>query len=177
MATKKRSPNAKLPVVQDRCTGQCCTAFTLPYSPDEMKAKYEAWIRKPADQLRMSQDETLLQGRESVPEDVHLVYPMLVHLGEHVTSPVRGISMLNKWKHSDRPTHWYTCKHFDKGTKNCTIYDHRPQMCREYPYGNKCEYKGCSWSEHAAKKEPKPKHMKLKSDNYDGLGLISKRKA
>jgi Fe-S-cluster containining protein len=37
-----------------------------------------------------------------------------------------------------------TCRHFD-GT-NCTRYEERPAMCRDYPYGKQCEFKGCTFS-------------------------------
>lgn len=38
--------------------------------------------------------------------------------------------------------HVYTCRHFDEGTRLCAIYEQRPEMCRDYPYGNDggCEY-------------------------------------
>lgn len=37
----------------------------------------------------------------------------------------------------------YTCKHFDG--ESCTNYDNRPNMCRKYPYYNRCNYAGCTW--------------------------------
>ena len=36
----------------------------------------------------------------------------------------------------------YTCKNFDPVTKNCTAYETRPEMCRDYPYGNPPHSKG-----------------------------------
>jgi len=43
----------------------------------------------------------------------------------------------------------YTCRHFDPATKNCTAYNERPDMCRNYPYSGakedgSCKYKGCT---------------------------------
>lgn len=38
---------------------------------------------------------------------------------------------------------YYTCKHYDKENKLCTVYDQRPQLCRHHGVGNKCEYQGC----------------------------------
>jgi len=38
-----------------------------------------------------------------------------------------------------------TCRHFDG--KNCTVYDQRPQMCRDYPYGKPCTIEGCTRKE------------------------------
>ena len=38
----------------------------------------------------------------------------------------------------------YTCRNFDDETRLCTIYDKRPEMCRDYPYANECEFQcGC----------------------------------
>ena len=34
----------------------------------------------------------------------------------------------------------YMCRNFDEATGLCTIYDQRPQMCRDYPYARGCEY-------------------------------------
>lgn len=45
---------------------------------------------------------------------------------------------------------WYTCKFFkqhEDGTGDCTIYERRPKMCRDYPgysQGNSCSFKGCT---------------------------------
>lgn len=38
----------------------------------------------------------------------------------------------------------YTCKYFNKESGNCANYENRPNMCRDYPYGNKCKYRGCT---------------------------------
>jgi Fe-S-cluster containining protein len=42
----------------------------------------------------------------------------------------------------DAEGHLYTCRHFDDATRLCTIYEQRPEMCRDYPYacGGGCEY-------------------------------------
>ena len=44
----------------------------------------------------------------------------------------------------------YKCGYFvrgDDGLGNCTAYDHRPWMCREYPYGKPAqEFADCSWN-------------------------------
>lgn len=36
----------------------------------------------------------------------------------------------------------WTCRHWDRKSKLCHIYSSRPAMCREYPYGGKCEHCG-----------------------------------
>lgn len=32
------------------------------------------------------------------------------------------------------------CRFFDTTERRCTIYEARPNVCRKYPYGNKCGY-------------------------------------
>ncbi len=32
------------------------------------------------------------------------------------------------------------CKLFDREKRQCTVYAARPQVCRKYPYGNRCGY-------------------------------------
>lgn len=42
----------------------------------------------------------------------------------------------------------YTCRHHDAETGDCRIYDDRPRMCRDYPYGKSFEHSECTgpWS-------------------------------
>ncbi len=59
-------------------------------------------------------------------EDAHILWPILVFQYETETG----------WH--------YTCRAWDKKTGECTIYEDRPQMCRDY--GTKkqpCEFEGC----------------------------------
>ena len=50
----------------------------------------------------------------------------------------------------------YSCKHWNRETRNCMDYENRPSMCRRFPYGTPCPYiaKGCTWTdaEQATKK-------------------------
>lgn len=39
--------------------------------------------------------------------------------------------------------HHYTCRYFDRETRDCTIYEQRPDMCRDHPYNRPCTFKGC----------------------------------
>jgi Fe-S-cluster containining protein len=36
---------------------------------------------------------------------------------------------------------YFTCRHWDRATRRCGIYEHRPHMCRIYPTGS-CDH-GC----------------------------------
>ena len=48
---------------------------------------------------------------------------------------------------------YFTCKKYDPETKSCTDYENRPNMCRNYPSGNRCEYKNCCWDKVNGKEE------------------------
>lgn len=46
----------------------------------------------------------------------------------------------------DDDDRWYcTCRHFDG--RDCTAYESRPPMCKDYPYGRSCTYDGCTLKE------------------------------
>ncbi len=34
------------------------------------------------------------------------------------------------------------CRLFDRETRRCTVYEARPRVCRQYPFGNTCGYYG-----------------------------------
>jgi Fe-S-cluster containining protein len=43
----------------------------------------------------------------------------------------------------------YRCKHFTRdadGLGVCTVYDHRPRMCANFPYGEPATFAGCAWN-------------------------------
>jgi len=102
-----------------KCGGACCRRFTLPYPPEQLKEKYLAWYRRDYE-------------RETIPQDIHLIYPMVTYLGFMRSEP-----------YQQNELHWYTCKHLDEETSLCKIYEIRPKMCREFPYESKCPYSGC----------------------------------
>lgn len=121
-----------LPVVQEqpeaRCTGHCCEHFTMPQSPERLWEMYEEWHKQQRGDRLLPYDN-----------DIHMIAPMVIHLGEVTHDPIDGQPYLGgKVKHN------YTCKHFDKTTRNCGIYEHRPKMCRDYPDGYTCRYEGCT---------------------------------
>ena len=42
-------------------------------------------------------------------------------------------------------TSWYTCKNFNKETRNCDDYENRPNMCKDHPHAFEgCNYKACT---------------------------------
>ena len=140
-----------MPKVTNRCTGHCCRSFYLPYSPKELEAKYRLWQGSSATRFVKN---GLKDNRGAVPEDIWLIYPMVEYLG--MKQPFKKVNPSNDalLGRSDRG-HYYSCKHFDDKAKKCTIYEIRPRICRDYPYGSKCEYEGCTWKKVRAMKETK----------------------
>jgi Fe-S-cluster containining protein len=64
-------------------------------------------------------------GQESLIPDVLTIAPMLVPLG------------------SFRGQELFSCRHLSS-EGNCTIYETRPRMCREFPGPNPCPYRNCA---------------------------------
>lgn len=124
----------------DSCNGDCCEAFCLNLSTDEIWRAYDAWFE--GKKVWVTDD-----GKKLKPmTDIHLVAPMLRSLGKHLVNPVSGDTF-------NYPRELYTCTHFDRETRRCAIYEHRPHMCREYPGHKRCEYPGCTWKRESGTKE------------------------
>lgn len=104
---------------EDRCTGHCCEMFTLPFGPDELTARCA------------SEDRKLVDGE--------IIRDMVVYLGPTDKHPGDGTPL-------GRTVYLYTCRHFDRERHDCRIYETRPRMCREYPYGKRCLYPACTWA-------------------------------
>lgn len=156
-------------VENKRCTGHCCKAFTLPFSPNELKRNLEA-IDKGKTQFKR---DSGLMRHTCENKDIRYITDMVIFKGLRQKIPQSG-KLLSKHMdfesfkkaYGDNPTtfqekldeyarvvkgdkvylHVYTCKHFDKKAGNCTAYESRPAMCSNYPYNRKCEYKQCTSS-------------------------------
>ncbi len=155
-----------------RCTGHCCETFTLPFSPDELETAYHRWKNGSNRSTPIT-----IGGNEktqTIFDQIYLIAPMVKYLG-FSRSPIKAVN-----KADGRPTarHYYTCKHYDKKSRKCTIYEMRPQMCREYPYGRSCNYAACTWTKRKEKKEtPKARKARLKVLNDPGGEYAEKEKA
>lgn len=99
-----------------RCTGHCCSAFPLPFSPTEIC------------------EMVLNNGSLPAPDGGML----LMQDGEQISRMVIPLGY-----QTDNGKHVYTCRNLDE-LGNCRIYDERPRMCSDYPYGNECEIEGCT---------------------------------
>ena len=99
-----------------RCNGFCCREFFLPL-------QYE--------QIQQRANET------PTPENRQIA-DMLIPI---TRARYTGISD-NILHETPGPT--YTCKHH-LPNGDCGIYENRPKMCRNYPYGQPCPYIGCTY--------------------------------
>ncbi len=131
----------------NRCTGHCCRSFYLPFSPKELREAYDRWY---ASQTGYPVHKTTTEPKDQrLYQDIHLVAPMVEHLGKFRKNP---LGTVNDDGFGKERRHYYRCKLFDPKAKRCTIYEIRLRMCREYPYGNKCNYRGCTWKKVKAKR-------------------------
>lgn len=113
---------------------------------------YKQWLSS------QSGKEPLMMNDIRVPfahSDIHLIAPMVEYLGDDAPQP----RLINVYRHKgaekDPKNYRYRCKHFDRKTRNCTIYEIRPWMCRHYPGPIGCRYAACTWEERKQEKRPK----------------------
>lgn len=70
---------------------------------------------------------------ENVP-DGYFIREMLVPITDaEARAKHRGWGFAN-WE-PDKGEAYFTCRHWDPTTRLCTVYDDRPQMCRDHPRG------------------------------------------
>ena len=127
-----------------RCSGQCCKKFCLPFSP--MQAEH---FKR---QLAIGKDVVTFEGEYGVArygvdgQDIDTIVDMIQFIRMDYQSSQDGHARGQSAKRTRRKRYeriyHYTCKHFDG--KNCTIYEARPQMCRDFPNGTTCTYRGCT---------------------------------
>lgn len=132
-----------------RCTGHCCEDFSLPFPPEELNAGYHRWVSREGAPMGMN-------GHSLGPwyKDIWLIAPMVVYLGYKEGMPPRVNPSDEELKgEPELKYHRYKCKHFDPQTRDCTIYDIRPAMCRSYPGPSGCNYADCTWESRKVKKE------------------------
>ena len=128
-------------VKKQRCTGHCCKRFTLPYSPEDIQAQAEAHERGDKSWLDSKGGKHMKFN-----PDIEQIANMIIYLD-------RG---------EKNDLYLYTCGNLDKETGNCKIYEDRPSMCREYPYGKKCNFKGCTMKRNCGvEKAPEKKIVTL----------------
>jgi len=119
------------------CKGFCCDDFAVSVSPSEMDNSYHNWVRIMAEKgSKESEPIEMLGSRVNTKffDGIHLTYPMLVFTHQDNIHPDGDI------KHNETVYH-YKCKHHNKKTGDCDIYEIRPNVCRTYPNNGFCGYK------------------------------------
>ena len=155
----------------DRCTGHCCQRLTLPFNPGELQnlAKLERMIQaveahpditldvvdgdraykaSSADAealLKKCAQSTLWQMKPGPRyAEIERIADMVIYLGyEPMTTTHRGKTLVEQEKYSRSMKHYYRCKNL-LANGDCGVYETRPKMCSEYPYGGTCDYKECT---------------------------------
>lgn len=148
-------------IVINGCNGSCCKQFTMHYTIDDLKLMLKA----------LDEGKSTFIGREGMSfnchknshKDLPKLINMLIPLGKTYINPnggenINDENINNEWiealkkrgiyeKMLDENGKLYfliyTCKHFDKENQICTIYNDRPNMCRNF--GEGCKYKGCNF--------------------------------
>lgn len=112
------------------CDGRCCSIFNYPHTPEFLKFRHESLNGYPDDKM-LSEMLVRLTPKEAIER-----------AEKFGVVPPRGMTR-EQWAEKTGPV--YTCKHWDEETRLCTVYDKRPQMCRDYPYGKRCQH-GCGYA-------------------------------
>lgn len=113
-----------------RCTGHCCRGFTLPRTPDALR-DFEGFLGRRGDDVFVVADMAVFLGRIPMRDALVTAYARHRNL-IHGDADDFGIDL-------------WTCRHFDQSSGNCGIYDRRPRMCRDFPYGDPCPFADCGW--------------------------------
>jgi len=135
-----------------RCTGHCCKAFCLPFSPQALRA-------------RLDEDRAGEKARGEVDGssglwDEEQIYAMIVYLGEFTPLEAMTKFCTRVPDGNEEPSgHYYTCNNL-AADGNCSIYEARPHMCRDYPYGEPCRYQKCT-AEHRGEHFEQSKKRRL----------------
>ena len=104
------------------CDGRCCAVFPL---------------RKEA----IEQIETDV----SAIRDGAFIRDMLIPLTRRqAVARARRFGFTLPWR-VGRTHRYFTCRHWDEGTRRCTVYADRPAMCRDYPYDHGCDHADCCY--------------------------------
>lgn len=101
------------------CTGKCCSVFNFPSTPEQLRERGDAESLFLADMfVPLTVEEAVERGARfdvTPPADMSLV-----EWAENAVS--------------------YTCRHWDEETRLCGVYENRPKMCADYPYGRPCQH-------------------------------------
>lgn len=92
-------------------------------------------------------------------DQIELVAPMVVYLEPHESGS----------------GHWYTCRHLNVMTGDCTNYENRPKVCSGYPdygAGGTCRYDECTWDEVRARPVPPSALLRVVEETREGIAKL-----
>lgn len=128
--------------MSDRCSGDCCRDFVLPFGMDEMRERYDAAV----------QAVLRLEARDLDLEIIRVYRRLIPLVGPFPEGEASGYTVkVTPYMGTRETYHHYTCRSFDPVAGSCTTYDTRPDMCRDYPEygkGHRCRYATCTWTGH-----------------------------
>lgn len=112
------------------CDGRCCAVFFFPSTPREIKQRIED-----------NGDYNGLDGMMIANMLIRLTPAEARERAERFGISAPESTEMQKWT-EDTPL--YTCKNWDEDTRLCKVYEVRPKMCADYPYGKPCGH-GCGF--------------------------------
>ncbi len=123
-------------IAPNRCTGHCCRRFVLPFSLEKMREKLKT----------LHEASSLSDLQAAYIADLAQVIDMVIPLPEPTFDECRDLSAPGAEVSDPAGTAglWFTCRNLDTDTGDCNVYETRPKMCRDYPYGAQCTFKGCT---------------------------------
>ena len=123
-----------------QCKGFCCDDIGLHISPHELQNSYHRWLTWHDRNNRSEQESMAMSIGETTSvklwNDIYIAYPMLVFTHQDLIHPDGDVH-----NDSKNPVYHYFCKHHNKETNNCDIYEERPMMCRTFPNNGFCGYR------------------------------------
>jgi Fe-S-cluster containining protein len=128
-------------MTENRCTGHCCERFNLSTRYAELMS------------MRLAVDNGNYSGG-FLKSEIIKISDMIIPLGksylDHNVEPMIAadigpgtFDIVNIGEIVVHETEWFTCKHYDKNSKNCMNYENRPIMCQKHGC-NGCAYKACT---------------------------------
>jgi Fe-S-cluster containining protein len=134
---------------------------------------YRAKMQLDGGAVNLHMNVGFVQGQSFV-NDIELIYPMVKHLG-FIEQPMQGVNPAPPGTASHG--NYYSCKHFDRESRNCTIYEIRPGMCRDYPYRSTCNYAACTWHERKTQPIAREERLRVLNEQTEPSGVVYNKAA
>ncbi len=123
------------------CDGRCCAVFTFSSSIDDLRESVAGTLVRNEKPIKIVDDEVLLDM--FIPLTQEEAAERRERFGLVYTRAPEGVQCQQDG--SAPPDQHYTCRHWDEDTGLCGIYEDRPNMCRDFPYGKVCTH-GCGYN-------------------------------